>query len=192
MKPEKDPSIEAKFDRIIESYGKFLRRAIQRVCPKDLGIQFDDIEQEARLKLWTALKSEREIENMSSYLYRIAATTTIDAMRRVRTRREDQFIDPGSDQAAASWPVAEDPGPSPEESALANEQLAKVKISLAKLSSNRRIVVSLHLRGLTNLEVAKALGWSEPKARNLIYRGLNDLRELLRESGIDLRNTPRD
>jgi len=29
------------------------------------------------------------------------------------------------------------------------------------------------------------LGWSEPKARNLLYRGLSDLRAQLRAEGIE-------
>lgn len=29
------------------------------------------------------------------------------------------------------------------------------------------------------------MGWTEPKARNLIYRGLEDLRETLRAEGIE-------
>jgi len=185
VKQGSDPSIESKFDAIIESYGQFLRRAIQRVCPKDMGIQFDDIEQEARLKLWNALKSERKIENISSYLYKIAATTTIDAIRQVRARREKSIDESpaGEDDLKPQLPAAA--GGSPEALASRQELMQKVRTALAKLHDNRRLVVTLHLRGLSNLEVAKVLGWSEPKARNLIYRGLNDLRKYLGEAGID-------
>jgi hypothetical protein len=45
------PEIEAELNTILEKYGAFLRQTIARVCPKDLGIQFDDIEQEALLRL---------------------------------------------------------------------------------------------------------------------------------------------
>lgn len=185
MEQESDPSAEARFDAIIESYGAFLRRAILRVCPKDLGLQFDDIEQEARLKLWNALKGERNIENTSSYLFRIAATTTVDAIRKVRQRRESQLdeLETGDDDLESRFPQAG--ARSPEDLAAQREMMGKVQTALAMLSDNRRRSVSLHLRGLNNIEVAEILGWSESKARNLIYRGLNDLRKRLRGMGID-------
>ncbi|MGH9199086.1 MAG: hypothetical protein ACRD1T_25575, partial [Acidimicrobiia bacterium] len=37
----------------------------------------------------------------------------------------------------------------------------------------------------TNQEIADLLGWSEPKARNLLYRGLKELRSRLRLLGIE-------
>jgi DNA-directed RNA polymerase specialized sigma24 family protein len=43
----------------------------------------------------------------------------------------------------------------------------------------------LHLEGMTTQEIGNLLGWTEPKARNLVYRGLQDLREQLRAEGVD-------
>ena len=34
------------------------------------------------------------------------------------------------------------------------------------------------------MEVGRLLGWSESKARNLVYRGLRDLRAALKREGI--------
>jgi hypothetical protein len=31
------------------------------------------------------------------------------------------------------------------------------------------------------------MGWSEPKTRTLVYRGLKDLRDKLRSAGVDYR-----
>src|SRR6185503_17737732 len=83
--------LEERFNLVVEEFGRLLRRAIVRLCPHDKGIQFDDIEQEARMRLWRALQSEREVTNYASYLYRIAATATIDAMRRAQARHEEQL-----------------------------------------------------------------------------------------------------
>jgi hypothetical protein len=55
------PEAEADLNAILEKYGAFLRQTITSICPKDLGIQFDDIEREARLRLWRAIRAEREI-----------------------------------------------------------------------------------------------------------------------------------
>ena len=45
---------------------------------------------------------------------------------------------------------------------------------------DRRRLLRLHLEGFTTQEIAELNGWTEPKARNLLYRTLGDLREKLR------------
>jgi len=45
-------------------------------------------------------------------------------------------------------------------------------------------VVRMHLAGHPREEIAALLGWSEAKTRNLLYRGMNDLRERLTGMGI--------
>jgi RNA polymerase sigma-70 factor (ECF subfamily) len=42
----------------------------------------------------------------------------------------------------------------------------------------------MHLAGYERHEIAELLGWSEAKTRNLLYRGLADLREVLDSWGI--------
>lgn len=172
------------FDTVVDEYGKLLRQAIVRSCPKDLGIQFDDIEQEARLRLWRALQSERPITDLASYIYKIAVTTTIDAVRRVKARHEEQLHVVAEREGEAGSPMA-DPNDSPERLVERGEVMRRVEEALASLSENRRRAVGLHLQGLSNQEIATVLGWSEPKARNLIYRGLKELRERLRAAEIE-------
>ena len=57
---------------------------------------------------------------------------------------------------------------------------------LRRLQENRRRAVGLHLQGMTTDEIARMAGWTEPKARNLVYRGLADLRVELRGMGVDV------
>jgi len=45
--------------------------------------------------------------------------------------------------------------------------------------------VTFHLQGLSIQEIADRLKWSQPKARNLIYRGLDEVRRQLRAEGIE-------
>src|SRR6185295_17192111 len=82
---------EARLNVLLDEYGRYLRNVITRLCPKDMGLQYSDIEQDARLRLWRALDSGREITDPASYIYRVAATATIDAGRRVKARREKQM-----------------------------------------------------------------------------------------------------
>jgi RNA polymerase sigma factor (sigma-70 family) len=180
---------EQRFNEIVESYGRFLRLTIVRACPPDLGLQYDEIEQEARLRLWKALESEREIQDLSSYLYRIAVTTTLDAVRRVKRKREEQLV-VETDDADDTRPVLPhhlmaDPSLAPDREAARKQLVQKVQDAVARLPENRRQAVTLHLTGMTTQEIADLLDWTEAKARNLVYRGLDSLRESLREAGIE-------
>ena len=180
---------EASFGAIVKEYGKFLRHTIAKLCPKDLGIQFNDIEQEANLRLWRALQSEREINDLASYLYRIAATATIDAIRRVKAKREESLClqdDEGDDRERLRivFPtsgIAE----SPQHQAERRDLMRKIETILARLPEDRRRAIGLYLEGFTSQEIANLLGWSEPRARNLTYRGLKDLRQQLQAEGIE-------
>jgi len=178
---------ESRLNAILDEYGAFLRRTIAHVCPKDLGIHFSDIEQEARLRLWRALQSEREIRNPASYLYRIAMTATLDAVRRIKAKREEQLrlVEDEYEDEGAPLALSSDPNRSPEVEAGRKQLAGKVRTALARLSDNRRGAVGLYLEGMASQEIATLLGWSEPKARNLPYRGLSDLRAQLRAEGIE-------
>lgn len=178
---------EARFRALLEDYGRVLRAAIVRVCPRQLGLQFDDIEQDARIRLWRALEREREIEDPASYLYRIAATATLDAIRRVRARREEPLeTEPPGGEERGSPPR---PGPaskerSPEQVAAERQTVRRIETCLATLPESRRRALGLYLQGFTTTEIGELLGWSEAKARNLAYRALKELRERLRSEGI--------
>ena len=193
VKKSRAVEVEERFNAVVEEFGVLLRRAIVRYCPRDKGLQFDDIEQEARMRLWRALESEREVTNYASYLYRIAATATIDAMRRIQARHEEQLdilteqrADDGEVLIASALAPATAPfKDSPERLAESREAVGKVMSTLAKLPNEQRRAVGMYLQGMTSQDVADLMGWTEPKSRNLIYRGLKELRKSLREEGID-------
>src|ERR1700736_813251 len=97
-----DLEIESRFNSIVAEYGKLLRNAIAYHCPDNIGLDLDDVMQEACLRLWRVVSSEREIYDPASYLQRIAATATIDAIRRVKARREEQMhLSPEQDSEPA-------------------------------------------------------------------------------------------
>ena len=73
----------------------------------------------------------------------------------------------------------------PDRLAEGRQTVERVKGALGRLAEERRRAVVLHLQELTTDEIARALGWSEPKARHLVYRGLKDLRRVLRDQGIE-------
>ena len=169
--------------RLLEEHGTWLRRTVERKCPRHLGIDPAEVEQEVILRVWRALERETELRAPASFLYRVIATTLVDAVRRRRARPEEPLMIEGdAPSAGGSEPHAA--GPSPEVAAGHAELLDAVESQLEAMPERRRLAVRLHLQGFDTSEVGRLAGWSEPKARNLVYRGLDELRRRLRERGI--------
>jgi RNA polymerase sigma-70 factor (ECF subfamily) len=71
---------------------------------------------------------------------------------------------------------------SPSEGAIRGEELLRLAHALARLPDDQRRVVELHyLKGLAVADVAEQIGRTRPAAVGLLFRGLNRLRELLRD-----------
>jgi RNA polymerase sigma-70 factor (ECF subfamily) len=175
---------EARFDAFVREYGKLLKDVIARTCPGDMGLQCSDIEQDACLRLWRAIQSERDLTSPASYIYRIAVSATIDAVRRVISRHEEQLGPASDDDSETAGLPAADPEQSPDRVAERRRVARIVDLAMNRLARNRRTAVELYLQGMGSQEIADLMDWSEAKIRNLVYRGLDDLRKHLRAEGI--------
>jgi RNA polymerase sigma factor (sigma-70 family) len=114
-------------------------------------------------------------------------TSTLDAIRRVKSKREDQLLLADEEEEEAGEPQRLVAGPehAPDLQAERRLLMRKIEAALATMPENRRRAVGLHLQGMTKQEIGDLLGWTESKARNLVYRGLQELREQLRAEGVD-------
>jgi RNA polymerase sigma-70 factor (ECF subfamily) len=65
-----------------------------------------------------------------------------------------------------------------------SELAAQVEGAIESIHPTRRPVVRMHLLGHSREEIANLLGWTEAKTRNLLYRGLADVREHLVAQGV--------
>ena len=139
----------------------------------------DEIMQQVRIRLWRAQSESEQISRVSaSYVYRVAVSAAVDLMRRRRARRADQTIsleEPGATVAGPRNPQHD------LEYAELSQQVAR---AIDEIPASRRAVVRMHLAGHPREEIADLLGWSEAKTRNLLYRGLADLRARLTERGV--------
>lgn len=178
-----DNDQHARFAAVIEQYGRLLHEAVARACPTRLGVQADEVEQDARLRLWKALESEREIRDLASYIYRVAATATIDAIRRLKARREDPLPDGEQPEGPVAVEVQRG-APGGEQAAAHALLLEKVERVLAGLAPRRSQLIRLHVQGFTTTEMGRLMGSTEAAARNLLHRALRELRERLRDEGI--------
>ncbi|MDZ7632034.1 MAG: sigma-70 family RNA polymerase sigma factor [Gemmatimonadaceae bacterium] len=160
--------IEALLDAHLDRVRRAARR--YRVTEQDLDL----VIQETRVRIWRLTERGTPAEDIGpSLIYRMAAGAAIDVLRRRDARREVP------ETAAITVP-------SREGNALDRVALREaLRGCFAALLERRRAVVGLHLRGTPREEIAVLLRWSEAKTRNLLYRGLDDLRLCLRNAGFE-------
>lgn len=166
MAPRKDP-----VEELIGRYGQLVASIVRRIAGPEASRMGDDVEQRVRMSLWRRLEREEKIEHPASYIYRIAVRETVRALRKENAHQALSL-----DEAAGSVLDARDPQQAYE----ANEQRVAIRASLAALRPDRRRAVWHHLAGHSVSEIMEIHGWSYQKARNLIARGLADLRHSLR------------
>lgn len=138
--------------------------------------EIDELFQDVRIRLWKAQEGdERRIAGLSAaYVHRAAASAALDMIRRRRRSRAEVLLEEGIPGPPSLEPHA----------AMEREGLSRrLERALERLHHRRRPVVRMHLAGYSREEIAELMGWTEPKTRNLLYRGLADLKALLEGMG---------
>lgn len=172
-----DQDLSRTLEDLLACFGGVLRTvaARYRLAPGDR----DDLEQEVRIRIWRAVASERVGVVPASYLYRVASSAALDLIRRRRSSREDSMIDVGN-----HFPALADDAPGPEREAELGDLAQQIRRAIETIPASRRAVVHMYLGGYSSGEIGDLMGWTEAKARNLVYRGLADLRARLAEAGV--------
>jgi len=158
-------------EELVRRYGRLIRSVVARVFGRD----DDDVEQRVVVALWRKLDGGEPIEHPATYVYRAAVREAVRAVSEERRR--------------AGAPLDEEhPEHGPDsEAQVAGRQLAHlVGRCAAALVDERRRAVTAHLGGFSVEEIQSLHGWSYQKARNLVARGMADLRARLRAEGVDL------
>jgi RNA polymerase sigma factor (sigma-70 family) len=140
--------------------------------------ELDDLLQDVRIRLWRAKPDAELIEAApASYVYRTAISAALDLLRRRRARSAEPIDEIVGEQALMTEASSDS---QLEEAELA----ARVSAAVDTLAESRRVAVRMHLMGYDRAEIAATLGWSEGRTRNLVQRGLVDLRKELARQGI--------
>jgi RNA polymerase sigma-70 factor (ECF subfamily) len=182
--PQPDDSVSRALETVLARFAERVRRI--GMGHGLSGGDVEDLVQEVRLRLWRALETgENILAAPASYVHRTAVSAAIDLLRRRRARRETP--------ARLSRPSGEailGEAPAPDLTLEGSEVVGQVAAAVDGLAEGRRAVVRMYLAGYGREEIAQLLGWSEPKTRNLLYRGLADLRARLTEMGIGPESVP--
>jgi len=168
---------DARFDALVRDYGRLIRHAIRRAARADAPRLADDIEQTVLVSLWQQVAREQVIDHPASYVYRAAVRETVRAIRRDRAQSA------GAEPAGAQVEQVMT-GTTPEDNVRRREQRDALRASLETLGPDRARAVKAHLSGFSVEEIMALCGWPYQRARNLIARGMADLRAALRERGM--------
>jgi RNA polymerase sigma-70 factor (ECF subfamily) len=167
--------------RLAELRGR-IQSGVRRACPTWLASEVEDITQNALIKVVEILRKEgdRNRELIPSYLWRVAYTCTVDA---VRSRRGSRRREVPLETTSGPHPDPA-PQPGPGRQSESSEIRRAIAACLQRLVRPRRLAAMLYLQGHTVPEVGRLLGWSPAKSNNLVHRGVADLRRCLERKGL--------
>jgi len=171
------PDARARFESLVHQYGRLIAGVVRRVAGRSGDLVREDVEQKVLVALWRQIENEQTIDHPSSYIYRIAVRETVRMMRQEASRGQD----PLEDEGPSTLP---DRREDPHDTAARAEQRRQIEGSLAELAADRQRAVRAHLAGFDVQEIMQMYGWPYQKARNLIARGMADLRQALGRRGI--------
>lgn len=164
---------------LVRRYSRLVRSAIRRVGGAQVDGLAEDVEQRVFLGIWKQVSREQQIDHPASYIYRVAVRETVRLLKQERRHRSPDDLVQDANATAI------DLGAGPEMHLRARETVEQIDRILETLAPARRRAVRAHLVGLEVREIMKLEGWSYNRARNLVARGMADLRRGLQEQALD-------
>lgn len=145
--------------------------------------EVEDVIQEAYCRL-SALKNTAHITNPRAYFFTVARNVVMDHLRRARVVRMETVAE--IDSLNVPWD-----SPTPETIAGARQELARVSELIAHLPDRcRRIFVMRKIEGLSQREIAAALGVTETIVENDVVRGLRLILKAIAEGQTAAHTSP--
>jgi RNA polymerase sigma-70 factor (ECF subfamily) len=139
----------------------------------------EDLAQETFVKAFRSLAAFDTTRRLSSWLFRIAHNTAIDAMRSARPAQRT------IQASEASSAAADEPATPPEPDPVERRELGHaLEAALAELRPDQRAAIMLRYdNGLSFDEIGSVLGVPEVTARSHVHRARKELARLLTASG---------
>lgn len=173
--------IESNIKKIIVKFSSLIKYVILKNLHKTDRVDLDDIEQEVQIKIWRFLEKGKKVENLPSYIKRVAYTATVDELRKMRKQIPSENIDHLKNIYSFSKSNNIDEDMKLPEFILEEKELkSSLRELIESLGENRKQVLRLYLTGLTVEEISEFFDWDKTKVRHLLYRGINDIKEKIK------------
>ena len=140
----------------------------------------EDLAQDVFIEVYRSLEQFREEAKLSTWIYRIAVTKSLDHLRRLKRKKRFSSLkrvigieDPSSD-------IADSNIDNPAEALAGNEQAAIVQWALGTLPESQKAAFLLSKQeGFSNQEIADILKTSVSAVESLVHRAKKNLHDKL-------------
>jgi RNA polymerase sigma factor (sigma-70 family) len=174
-------SADAALEALLTRHARSVRRQIESHRLDRHGIDPDDVEQEVRIRLWRALERGPNTPLPASYIQRVVLSVLVDAVRRAQARPAEPLPEVENEEFEPLGAVSV----RPDRCAVDAERMQQVAAAIAAIPVRRRRPLQLYLQGFTLPELAPMCDLTADAARKLVYRGLDELKQRLRETGLE-------
>lgn len=168
---------------LVERFGDRVYRLALRITGSN-----EDAEEAAQDALWTAARKIQMFKGESafgSWLYRITANAAYQKLRSRRSKAAEIAIDdvlPAFDDAGRHFEPMDDWSNRVDEKALQGELRRALADAIGALPPDYRTALVLHdVEGLSNPDIAEALGISLPAVKSRVHRSRLFVRKRLAE-----------
>ena len=168
-------------EMLVDAYGDRVYRLALRITGSR-----EDAEEAAQDALWTISRKIDTFKGDSafgSWLYRVAANAAYQKIRSRKNRAREIALDdvlPSVDGDGRHWEPMDDWSRRVDERAMQNELRHVLEDAIAALPPDYRTAIVLHdVEGMSNPDIAEALGISLPAVKSRVHRSRLYLRQRL-------------
>lgn len=159
---------EAEFRQLIERFAGLMRATLRQIDHRMIEADLQELEQDIRLKLWQTLVAEGNFDKPAGFIRKVVVSVSIDAARKRLVRGGDSEHVEISDVEIADLDR--------DQAMEMRGELQALATRLTREAPESAQVLSLYLQGFSTAETGTLMGWTEAKARNVLYRYLDEIR----------------
>ncbi len=162
--------VERYQDRVINTCYRFL---FNREDAQDLA-------QEVFIEVHRSIANFRGQSKISTWLYRIAVTRSIDFIRKSKRKKRFAPLKSIFAMEEEGKEISDDPSDNPEQNLEQSERMKVLQDAIAALPENQNIAFTLSkCDGMSNKNIAEIMSCSLPSVESLMHRAKKNLRKKL-------------
>jgi RNA polymerase sigma-70 factor (ECF subfamily) len=166
----------AAFQSLVEQHSRDVFRLAFRITRNEMDAE--DAVQETFLKAFQKLSGFDGRSSFGTWLYRITANTSIDALR--RRRREEGRSDSLDDETASPSRRLATNDPTPDRLLFSTEVKARLQVALDGLTEmERSAFVMRHFENFPLAEISQILNLKESATKQAVFRAVKKIRRTL-------------
>ena len=140
----------------------------------------EDLAQEVFLRIYRARHTYRPTAKFSTWMFRIAANVSLNALRDRARRRDDVSIGQLSGEDRGPFTVPDPEAPAPDHRMGRSELEQKVREAISELPEKEQIAVVLNkYEGMNHTDIARTIGCTTMAVKSLLARARDNLKDRL-------------